>query len=304
MPRFYVLGQESKSGTGSLQVRSSATGRVISTVAGPVACDPKTFQITTADDRSFVVGCDTPHSKSASIAFYRFRITSRGRASGLTPLAVRTPNDALDAVSLTPDGRRLAIAMQGFGGVPGGPGAVEVVTLATGATRTWTGSTPYALTWTDNGRAVGLFENSGLYKLNVSTAGNKLSSARLVMPRTYGKDGLETAELSPDGRTIIASVIYDRGNQPLHRGTVVGGIVEFSATTKKVLRTPVTIHAQYSVDGGGNEAGWYQAPCGLGPVDATGNHVLASCDQFGRADRDRFTALPGVSGASYFNAAW
>jgi hypothetical protein len=304
MPRYYVLGAESKSGAGSLQVRASATGRVVSTVAGAAACNPETFQLATADDRSFVVGCDTPHSKSASIAFYRFRITSHGRASGLTPLAIRTSAAGLDAVSLTPDGRRLAIAMQGFGAVPGGPGAVEVVTLATGVTRTWTGSTPYSLTWTDNGRAIGLFENSGLYELNASTAGNKLSSARLVLPRTYGKDGLETAELSPDGRTIIASVVYDRGNQPLHRGTVVGGIVEFSATTKKALRTPVTIHAQYSVDGGGNEAGWYQAPCGLGPVDATGNHVLASCDQFGRADRGLFTALPGVGGATYFNAAW
>jgi hypothetical protein len=151
MPRYYVLGQESKSGTGFLQVRSSATGKVISSVTAPAACDPKTFQIATADDRSFIMGCDTPQSKSASIAFYRFRITSRGRASGLTPLAIRPADDALDAVSLTPDGRKLAIAMQGFGGIPGGPGAVEVVTLATGATRTWTGSSPYDLTWAITG---------------------------------------------------------------------------------------------------------------------------------------------------------
>jgi hypothetical protein len=302
MPRYYVLGSES--GAGALQVRSSVTGKVISAVTAPAACDPKTFKIATADDRSFVVSCDTPQSKSQSIAFYRLQVTSRGRASGLRPLAIRTPADALDAVALTPDGRRLAIAMQGFGGVPGGPGAVEVVTLATGATRTWTGSSPYDLTWADNGRELGLFEDSGLYTLNVSTAGSRLSSAHLVLSRMFRSDGVETAKLSPDGRTIIASVTYDIGNQPLHRGSVVGGIIEISARTKKQLGTLLTIHAQYSVDGGGSEAGWYQTSCSLGPVDSTGNHLLASCDRFGRLDRGRFTALPGVPAVSYFSAAW
>jgi hypothetical protein len=302
MPRYYVLGSES--GAAALQVRSSATGKVISTVIAPAACDQKTLKMATADDRSFVVGCDTPQSKSQSIAFYRLQVTSRGRASGLRPLAIRTPADALDAVALTPDGRRLAIAMQGFGGVPGGPGAVEVVTLATGATRTWTGSSPYDLTWTDNGRELGFFEHSGLYTLNVSTAGSTLSSAHLVLSRMFRSDGVETARLSPDGRTIIASVTYDIGNQPLHRGSVVGGIIEISARTKKQLGTLLSIHAQYSVDGGGSEAGWYQTSCGLGPIDPTGHHLLASCDRFGRLDRGRFTALPGVPAVSYFNAAW
>jgi hypothetical protein len=302
MPRYYAMGSES--GAAALQVRSSATGKVISTVTAPAACDPKTFKIATADDRSFVVGCDTPQSKSRSIAFYRLQVTSRGRASGLTPLAIRTPADALDAVALTPDGRRLAIAMQGFGGVPGGPGAVEVVTLANGATRTWTGSSPYDLTWTDNGRELGLFEDSGLYTLNVSTAGGTLSSAHLVLSRTFRSDGVETAKLSPDGRTIIASVTYDIGNQPLHRGSVVGGIIEISARTKKQLGTLLTMHAQYSADGGGSEAGWYQTSCLLGPIDTTGHHLLVSCDRFGRLDRGRFTALPGVPAVTYFSAGW
>ncbi|HEX4256930.1 MAG TPA: hypothetical protein VH089_17695 [Streptosporangiaceae bacterium] len=302
MPRYYVLGSES--GAGALQVRSSATGKVISSVAAPAACDAKTFQIATADDRSFVVGCDTPQSKSRSIAFYRLQVTSRGRAFGLRPLAIRTPDDALDAVALTPDGRRLAIAMQGFGGVPGGAGAVEVVTLATGVTRTWTGSSPYDLTWTDNGRALGLFENSGLYTFNVGAAGSTLKSAHLVLSRTFRSDGVAEAKLSPDGRTIIASVTYDLGNQPLHRGTVVGGIIEISARTKKQLGTLLPIHAQYSADGGGSEAGWYETSCLLGPVDPTGHHLLASCDRFGRLDRGRFTALPGVPPVTYFSAAW
>jgi hypothetical protein len=303
MPRYYVMGSES--GAAALQVRSSATGKVISSVTPPAACDPKSFKIATgADDRSFVVGCDTPQSKSRSIAFYRLQITSRGRASGLTPLAIRTPDDALNDLVLTPDGRRLAIGMQGFGGVPGGPGALEVVTLANGATRTWTGGSPFDLTWTDNGRELGFFGNSGLYTLNVSTAGGTLSSAHLVLSRTFQSDGVEEAKLSPDGSTIIASVNYDKVSLPLHRGSVVGGIIEISVRTKKQLGTLLPMHAQYSVDGGGSEAGWYETSCLLGPIDTTGHHLLVSCDRFGRLDRGRFTALPGVPAVTYFSAGW
>lgn len=302
MPRYYVLGSES--GAGALQVRSSATGRVISSVTAPAACDAKTFQIATADDRSFVVGCDTPQSSSRSIGFWRLQVSSRGRASGLRPLAIKTPDDALDAVALTPDGRQLALAMQGYNEGPGGPGAVEVVTLVSWATRTWTGSSPYDLTWTDHGRQLGLFEASGLYTFNPGAAGSTLSSAHQVLSRTYHSDGVQSAKLSPDGRTIIASVTYDLGHQPLHRGTVVGGIIAISARTRQQLGTLLPIHAQYSADGGGSEAGWYQTSCTLGPIDRTGNHLLASCDRFGRLDRGRFTALPGVPPVAYFSAGW
>ena len=304
MPRYYVLGQETATGAGVVQVRSSATGAVISSVTGPAACDPKTFKFATADDRNFVVGCDTPQATSQSIGFYRLQVSSRGRPSGLRPLAIKTPDDALDAVDLTPDGGRLAIAMQGYNEGPGGPGAVEVVTLKTGATRTWTGSSPYDLTWTDNGRELGLFEGSGLYRFNPGTTGTTLKSARQVLSRSYHSSGVETAKLSPDGRTIIASVTYDLGNKPLHRGVVVGGIVRISAQTKQQLATLLPIHAQYSADGGGSEAGWYQTNCVLGPIDRTGRHMLVNCDRVGRLDRSRFTALPGVPSVASFSAAW
>ena len=300
MPRYYVISLTA--GPDVLQVRSSATGKVVSTVVKPAVCDDKSFRIAAAgNDRDFVVGCETPQSTTQAIAFYRLRIDTSGRASALRPLAIRTPADALNDLALTPDGRRLAIGMQGFNGAPG---ALEVVTLATRRVRTWTGGSPFDLSWVGNGRELAFFGSAGLYRLNPNAAGGKLGSARLVLSRTFGSDDVQEARLSPDGTTIIASVTSGNLSVPLHRGSVVGGVDEISARTGRLLRTLLTQHAHYSTDGGGNEAGWYVTACLLGPVDTTGQHLLVGCDRFGRLDRTRFTALPGVARDTYFAAAW
>ena len=304
MPRYYVISSHSESAP--LQVRSSATGRVVSTVTPPAACDPKGLRVTAAgDDRTFVVGCDTPQSKSEANGFYRLRISSRGHASALQPLAIRTPyDDTLNDLALTPDGRQLAIGMQGPGGVPGGPGTLEVVTLATGRVRTWTGESPFDLSWAGHGRELGFMLTAGLYALNPNAPGTRLSSAHRVLGRTVGSEGVDVAELSPDGTTILASVNSTKLTGPLHRGSVVGGVAEISARTGKILRMLATEHAHYSADGGGSEAGWYETSCTLGSIDATGHHLLVGCDHFGRLDGTRFTPLPGVAQDTYFSAAW
>jgi hypothetical protein len=305
MPRYYVISSHSQADP--LQVRSSVTGRVVDTVTPPAACDPKGIRVAAAgDDRTFVVGCDTPQSKSEANGFWRLKISSRGQASALAPLAIKTPDHAtLNDLALTPDGRQLAIGMQGPGGVPGGPGRIEVATLATGRVKTWTGEAPFDLSWGNHGRELGFMLTAGLYALNPNAShGGKLSSAHLVLGRTAGSEGVDVAELSPDGATIFASVNSSHLTGPLHRGSVVGGVAEISARTGKIERMLATEHAHYSADGGGSEAGWYETTCTLGPVDVTGQHLLVGCDQFGRVDRTRFTPLPGVDQDTYFSAAW
>ena len=63
-------------------------------------------------------------------------------------------------------------------------------------------------------------------------------------------------------------------------------------------------HESTTPGGGGHEAGWYVTQCQLGAMDTTGYHLLIGCDQFGRLDRARFTALPGVAPQSLYTAAW
>jgi hypothetical protein len=292
MPRYYIV--DSDPTLAPLPVRSSLTGKVVSTVSPPAGCDPKTVKITAAaNDRDFVLGCLT-----RKIVLYRFQVSPTGQVSALTPLPTSPSDGFLDGLALNADGSKLAIGLQG-------PGAVEVETLATGTVRTWTGASPFDLAWADGGRELSFTAGSRLYALDVNTPGNSLHGARLILPRTVQSDSVEDAVLSPDGTTIIASVEYNNLGPKLNRNSVVGGIIEISATNGKLVRTLLAEHAHYSVDGGGNEAGWYQAPCGLGQLDATGNHLLVSCDQFGRLDRGRFTPIPGPGPLEgLYTAAW
>src|SRR6202020_1519499 len=98
----------------------------------------------------------------------------------VTSLPVRlVASTFVTGLALTPDGRELAIGLQhGAGAV------IETVTLATGASRAWTGprmSRPTLLTWADPGREIG-FWSWGLRVLNVRAAGSNLASARLALP--------------------------------------------------------------------------------------------------------------------------
>ena len=116
-----------------------------------------------------------------------------------------------------------------------------------------------------------------------------------------GSDDVQSAVLTPDGSTVIASVTYN-GTSHVGRGTVVGGIVELSARTGRPLRTLLAEHAAYSADPG--NPGWHITRPRLVAADATGNHLLVSCDRFGRLDRVRFTALPGTARQTAVAAAW
>ena len=106
------------------------------------------------------------------------------------------------------------------------------------------------------------------------------------------------ALITPDARTIIASVTYN-GTTRVSRGTVVGGIVAISAQTRRPLHTLLAERAAHS-----SYDGWYITSCLLPSIDRTGRHLLVSCDRFGRLDRGRFTPLPGAAPQTAVAAAW
>jgi len=290
MPPFYVVAAHNQP---AAYVRDSATGQLRGTARLPAGTDPKLTQVTAAgDDRDFVLALFSP---TRGTRFYALRITGTGRSAGLTPLAIRPlpARDAVDSVALTADGTRLAVAIQSGGQA----GKIEVITLATGAVRTWTttrggNGLPENLSWDAAGRRLAFFwaapdAAAGLWLLDTSTAGGGLLSGQRLLPRTVGPDDVQSALISPGARTIIASVTYS-GSMRVTRGTVVGGIVEVSARTRRPLRTLLAQHAAHS-----GRARWYITSCTLPSIDTTGDHLLVSCGKFGRLDRGRFTALPG-----------
>jgi hypothetical protein len=310
MPRYYVTADH---GRPVAEVHDSATGKTLSVVRLPGGIDPKMSQVAAAgNDHTFVLALFSfPRTR-----FYLMRVAAGGRSARLASLAIPSlPAGAVaDAIAVSADGSRLAVSVQFSGGQRG---AVEVVSLATGAVRMWTTGrrgVPGDLSWADSGRGLGFFwqddspgsgsprtSRSGLWLLNTTAPGSNLMSGRRILPALVGSDDVQSAVLTPDGNTVIASVTYD-GVYPVSRGTVVGGLVELSARTGRPLWTLLAERAAYSADPG--EAGWYITSPGLVAADATGNHLLVSGDRFGRLDHGRFTALPGVAPQSAIAAAW
>ena len=303
MPRYYVTTDHSRP---LAEVRGSAAGKLLATVALPRTIDPKTSQIAAfGDGRTFALALlSFPRTR-----FYRLHVADGGRSARLTRLnaAPLPAGEYADGIAVSPDGSRLAVAIQRSGGQRG---TVEVVSLATGATRTWTttqAGIPAGVSWA-GAHALGFFwegtgaarGGSGLWTLDTAAPGHGLLSGRRVLPASTGGDTVQYAQLTPAG-TVVAAVTYD-GTAHVSRGTVVGGIVELSARNGRPLRTLLLEHAAYSADPG--QPGWYISPCLLAAADRTGSHLLVSCDRFGRLDRGRFTALPGAAPQSAVAAAW
>jgi hypothetical protein len=307
MPPYYAITGHNQP---AVVIRSSVGGTVLATVPLPRGIDPKVSLIAAAgNSHTFVLAL----SPDAQTRFYLLRVTAGGHSARLAPLPVPALPDGefANAVAVSPDGRELAVAIQ-YG--TGQPGSVEVATLATGAVRTWVTTRPgmpEQLSWASNGQELGFFwtdeaatpatSAAGLWVLDTAAPGQNLMSGRRILPASDGPDEVQTALLSPDGATAIASVTYN-GTVRVAAGTVVGGVVEVSARTGLPLRTLLAEHAAHSGDPG--HAGWYVTPCQLPGVDASGEHVLVSCDKFGRLDRARFTALPGSAPQVAVAAGW
>ena len=189
----------------------------------------------------------------------------------------------------------------------GGRGQIEVITLADGAVRKWTtarSGIPEDLSWDAAGRRLAYFwtgagaSADGLWLLDTRAASTGLLSGQRLLPQTVGPDEVQDALITPNARTIIASVTYT-GTARVSQGTVVGGIVEVSAQTGRPVQTLLAERAAHSSD-----AGWYVTSCLLPSIDGTGHHLLVSCDQFGRLDRGRFTAVTGAPPQTAVSAAW
>jgi hypothetical protein len=308
MPRYYVTVNHFRP---IAEVADSATGKLLAMVALPRRIDPKMSQVAAAgNDRTFALALFSfPQTR-----FYRLRVAADGRSARLTAMnaAPLPAGEYADGIAVSPDGSRLAVAIQHSSGQRG---ALEVVSLATGVARTWTttqAGIPAGVSWAGGERRLGFFwqggsgtaggyqRSSGLWALDTTAPGHDLLSGRRILPAVVGGDVVEYAQLTPAG-TAIAAVSYN-GIAHVGRGTVVGGIVELSTPAGRPLRTLLTAHAAYSVDPG--HPGWYIGSCALVAADRTGAHLLVSCDRFGRLDRGRFTALPGAAPQSAVAAAW
>jgi hypothetical protein len=265
MPGYYVVvaGLE-------ITVRASADGHVTGSVAipgpagnaiSPVGGEP----FASADGRHFVIlvsrGGDLPGV--ADVTLFLLTVSQDGRPGKLSRLNFDSRGVPVIGATLSPDARMLALSLvQEF---PPGPlyGSVEVINVASGATRTWTGrgapgywpgvpswagdGTVVVPWWHDIGHGMIPAQVTGVRQLDLAAPGGSLAAARLVAfpaPVT----GLESALITPGGGNVLTSSC--RAGH--HTATV--RIAELSATDGRLVRVLRTQTARFGNDADAQDA--------------------------------------------------
>jgi DNA-directed RNA polymerase specialized sigma24 family protein len=207
IPRYYVT---ISSYVVPLQavVRDSADGQVTGAVTVPAVVRPDIATITAAaDDRSFIIGTyDIDPAGTMDYRLFRLRISASGRPAPPTELLViplPRPATTVGGIALSPDGTKVAISLQyqaaSMDSIP--YGGIEVVDLATRATRTWIaprddylswpgqpswagGDTMVAFTWWHNTGLAGRISASSteVRELDTAVAGTDLLDSRVIVP--------------------------------------------------------------------------------------------------------------------------
>jgi RNA polymerase sigma factor (sigma-70 family) len=218
--------------------------------------------------------------------FYLLRLSASGRPGRLTQLSIRPLRDAqIYGMALTADASKLAVAWQN---IPTGPERthIDVSTLATGATRSWTSASGAASAVSWAGQRTLAFEwqgassqaQSGVRLLDTAAAGRSPLSSRLLVPASTRIGSLASPGnplISQDGSVLFATM----GGTGPHGKTA---IVRFSARTGRwqAVLTPAAAAAQ---------SPWY---CGVLWTSPPGTHLLTQCGATqGRIEGGRYTTV-------------
>ena len=287
-------------------VRDSLTGAFLGSVLiervprGKSLSTRATWITAAANDRVFAIGVPGD--------VYILRLRSDGQVAGVSPLPAavsKAMSGSLYPVLLSPAGTELA-----FTNVT--ERQLLVVTLATGAVRSWK-ARPYfvnAVQWPGTGNKILIVLNNingqpgqppaQFRLLDVGgTGGHVLADSRLVYSSPF-KDGYNLSEplMTPNGDLLfLAHSVYTRGGVQ----TTACRVVEFSPGARRLLRVLYKAHAPSKAVG-------YFPPCGVVSVGPTGLNLLIEDfgygTGFGRLDGSRITALPGWANDASPQAAW
>jgi hypothetical protein len=334
LPRFYVTTGFTPDGRGvQAVVRTSASGQVVGTVpvpsTGPVewADSGGTFVTAAADDRSFIIGAyegQEPDSVGGGLdlRLFRFAISAAGKPGHLTELApAPMRNETTEGIALSPDGKLLAVSLMRDSPADA-VGAIQVLDLATGTTRTWTapahsvyipgppswadGSRVIAFTWLRSTQSGLMSAPRGIRLLDTAAPGGNLVAGTVIVPSgVVGAGSIVSALITPDGRDVIVVTWRDLTPQASTH-TVVVQFAELQASTGRLVRLLRTQTAQYSQV----NVITLEDSLGVLSLGSQGRYALVQGPQFGwldvgGSDPGRFTPLPAVPAGQYVNfAAW
>jgi hypothetical protein len=332
LPHFYVTTSSSPDGRGiQAVVRASASGKVTGTVPVPSALPVEwaasggTFITAAADDRSFIIGVQgsqAPARTGLDLRLFRFAISAAGQPGRLTELApAPMPNETTEGIALSPDGKLLAVSLMNDSPADA-VGAIQVLDLATGTTRTWTapahsvyipgppswadGSRVIAFTWLRSTQSGLMSAPRGIRLLDTAAPGDNLAAGTVIVPSGIVAAGsIVSALITPDGRDVI--VVTWRDLTPrASTHTVIVQFAELRAATGRLVRLLCTRTERY------DEVPFttLQDSLGVLALGSQGRYALVQGIQFGwldvgGPDPGRFTPLPAVPAGQYVSfAAW
>jgi hypothetical protein len=299
MPPYYVILQDGSSDNpvATAVVRDSATGRVLTKVRFSWRPGGAQSITASANDQTFLI--------NEGSALLLLRLAADGHSGRISRLRITVP-ESVNYVALSPGGNMIAIESQTCTGNDCQYSKIRVISLKTGATRTWATRAPAGypmwIAWDGDGHVLFSWvpahpapsRPTGYRLLDVTGRGGNLLNARTLplppLPVLTGYSIPESAFITPDGRAVIASTLaaVGSGQSP----AVVMKIVEWSLRSGRLLR--VLLRGRESpANPPASEMCWVFS---LGP---TGVHALIECPYpkfvFGRWDDGRFTPLPGMS---------
>jgi hypothetical protein len=278
-------------------VRSTRTGHVLATVVPPRPYRIFTWVSAAADDRTFVLAAQRywpigsgqaglpaqNRDNTAPTVFFKLAFDPATRTAKLTRLAVPEAIQAtqLAGMTVSPDGTRLALDLRQ---------SIQVVTLATGAIRSWAWQgggwignfkpDGQIFSWTADGTTLA-FQQWGtghprsinIRLLDTSAPGTSLASSKIVLTFPDASALGFTTLLTPDGTRIVTATPQ--------------GITEFSARTGQPILSEDQFHLGLY--------GW-QDVLWAGP----GGHALIVSDPRGKHTRYGPAHILGVLTANTF----
>jgi len=325
VPAYYVaLGNPSLA-----VVRATATGKTLVRITTHV---PFVGVTGAADDRTFVIDAQRQVMEPVVLwpdqpAFYLLKLTASGAEASYKRLAIPAlpKGFAVTGLALSPDGSKLAVAMDTDPNNGLGVLEIRIYTLATGAVRTWsmgnsgeagdsggfTGSGTdgsESISWTTDARTLAFDWTNrsviGVRLLNTTAGGDNLrADSRLAVTEvTFGARRpsvyqCETdAIISGNGATILCG----------YTGTVTHSSTSYTTTTQYVQYSTATgkqtgLLSVSPYQGQANDSislFWVNSA----GTTAVGDALTPAGSQVGIINGQHFTPLPGVKGLTI--AAW
>jgi hypothetical protein len=329
LPPYYVVATQSASaGPVQVVVRSSVTGRETGALTVPNAVGHWAALAGAGDGRQFALETGT----SSSVRFYSLSVSRNGRPA--LRLAATYPYSEMvlnRSIALSPNGNEVALSQTGAAPCLGNARRdcedfqIEVINLATRATRTWNEDLPTAFplytpgvpTWAGN-----TLLTFTLSRINSATAPGPASVAiRTLNTASPGSDMVTSAPLplpaavrhsahmtvTDGGSEVIGTSCVDsRSSASLH-GTGVARVVELSAADGWAVRQFRTQTTYFRWPA--REQVAFETSCTVLSTDPTGQYALVLAFGLGRFHDGVYTPLPGfhlylTTGDPVAQAAW